>query len=164
MIDMIKSMVSRSSRFSRGDRDSRGHRSLRTLAAALGMLTMLFVSACSGLGQASAVDVPQARDALKAAMEQWKSGGDLKSVEVSGTKVAAQDPEWAAGAKLIDYQILDEGKSEGVNLRIAVKLTLSNVNNDKDKGKGTGKPVEKKASYVVGTSPSVTVYRDVMRR
>jgi hypothetical protein len=161
VIDMIELMISRSSRSSRGDRDSRGHRSLRTLAAGLGMLAMLFVSGCLGSG-ASAVDVPVARDALKAAMEQWKSGGDIKSVELSGTKIAAQDPDWAAGAKLVDYQILDDGKSEGVNLRIAVKLTLSNL--DTVKGKDKGKPVEKKASYVVGTSPSVTVYRDVMRR
>jgi hypothetical protein len=164
MIDMIKLMISRSSRSSRGDRDLAGHGSLRAVAAGLGMLAMLFVSGCLGSGQASAVDVPQARDALKAAMEQWKSGGDLKSVELSGTKVVASDPEWAAGAKLIDYQILDDGKSEGVNLRVAVKLTLSNLDKDNDKGKGKGKPVEKKASYVVGTSPSVTVYRDVMRR
>jgi len=162
MIDMIKLMISRSSCSRRGDRDSRGHKSLRTLAAGVGMLAMLFVSACSGPGQASAVDVPQARDALKAALEQWKSGGDLKSVELSGTKVVAQDPDWAAGAKLVAYQILDDGQSEGVNLRIAVKLTLSNL--DTDKGKDKGKPVEKKASYVVGTSPSLTVYRDIRRR
>jgi hypothetical protein len=119
---------------------------------------MLFASACSGSGQAFAVDVPLARDALKAAMEQWKNGGDLKSVQASGTPVIAQDPEWRAGAKLLDYQILDDGKPEDVNLRVQVKLTLS------DSGKDKGKPVEKKASYVVGTSPSVTVYRDVMRR
>ena len=71
--------------------------------------------------------------------------------------MVAQDFEWASGAKLIDYQIVDDGKEEDVNLR-PVKLTLSNVGKDKEK------PVEKKASYVVGTSPSVTVFRDIMRR
>ena len=72
--------------------------------------------------------------------------------------MVAQDFEWAGGAKLIDYQIVDDGKEEDVNLRIPVKLTLKNVGKDKEK------PVEKKASYVVGTSPSVTVFRDIMRR
>jgi hypothetical protein len=28
---------------------------------------------------------------------------------------------------------------------------------------GKSKAIEKKASYVVGTSPSVTVYRDILR-
>ena len=54
--------------------------------------------------------------------------------------------------------MVDDGKEEDDNLRVQVKLTLSNLGKDK------GKPLEKKASYVVGTSPSVTVYRDIMRR
>ena len=68
--------------------------------------------------------------------------------------MVAQDFEWAAGAKLLDYQILDE-RSEGRNLRFQVKLKLG--------PQGNKKAAEKKASYVVGTSPSVTVFRDVMR-
>lgn len=156
MIDPTKT-ISRSPRSIRGDRVFARHRSLRAVAAGLGMLAMLFASACSG--QPRAVNAPLAREALKAAMEQWKNGGDLQSVQASGTPVTAQDPDWRAGAKLIDYQILDDGKPEDVNLRVQVKLTLS-TSDTKEKGK----PVEKKASYVVGTSPSVTVYRDVMRR
>ena len=155
MIDLART-ISRSPRSIRGDRILSKHRPLRAVAAGLGMLTMLFASACSG--QPRAVDVPLAREALKATMEQWKNGGDIKSVQASGTPVIAQDPDWRAGAKLMDYQILDDGNPENANLRVQVKLTLSTP----DKGKG--KPVEKKASYVVGTSPSVTVYRDVMRR
>ena len=72
--------------------------------------------------------------------------------------MVAQDFEWAQGAKLIDYQVVNDGKEEDANLRVQVKLTLSNLGKDK------GKPVEKKAWYVVGTSPSVTVFRDIMRR
>lgn len=157
MIDLPKT-ISRAPWYMQGDRTLAKHRPLRAVAAGLGLLTMLFASACSGPGQPHAVDVPLAREALKATMEQWKTGGDLRSVQASGTPVTAQDPDWRAGAKLIDYQILDDGQPEDVNLRVQVKLTLSAPD------KGRGKPVEKKASYVVGTSPSVTVYRDVMRR
>ena len=159
MIVMIRTIIAGSPRPPRGDQDSAAQVSRRAFTAGLGTLASLCASSCSGPGQPSAVDVPLARDALKAAMEQWKNGGDLKSVEASGTKVIAQDPDWAAGTKLVDYQILDDGKPEDVNLRVQVKLTLSNPG-----GKDKGKPIEKKASYVVGTSPSVTVYRDVMRR
>ena len=68
----------------------------------------------------------------------------------------AQDFEWAAGAKLLDYQILDEARSK--------TPTSASRSRSRWARQGKGKAVEKKASYVVGTSPSVTVFRDVMRR
>jgi hypothetical protein len=129
----------------------------RWLAAGVVALAALPLSGC-GYSQARPVDAPRAREALKTALDHWKKGEDAKSLESSSTPMVAQDFEWAQGAKLIDYQLVDDGKEEDVNLRVQVKLTLSNLGKDK------GKPVEKKASYVVGTSPSVTVFRDIMRR
>jgi hypothetical protein len=70
--------------------------------------------------------------------------------------MTAQDYEWASGAKLLDYQFLDDGREEDANLRVQVKITLAQ--------EGKGKAVEKNASYVVGTSPTVTVFRDILRR
>ncbi len=128
--------------------------SLLLVAACVGMLAILMLSGCSGSGQPTAVDPSRARDALKTALNHWKSGEDSKSLVSSGTPMVAQDFEWSSGAKLLDYEILDE-KSEGPNLRVQVKIKLG--------PQGTSKAVEKKASYVVGTSPSVTVFRDVMR-
>jgi hypothetical protein len=130
----------------------------RWLAAGLVALAALPMAGCSGYSQARPVDAPRAREALKIALDHWKNGEDPKSLESSSTPMVAQDFEWAQGAKLIDYQIVDDGKEEDVNLRVQVKLTLANPGKDK------GKPIEKKASYVVGTSPSVTVFRDIMRR
>ena len=34
-----------------------------------------------------------------------------------------QDFDWAAGAKLNDYQIIDDGKAYDANLRVQVELT-----------------------------------------
>ena len=129
----------------------------RWLAACLVVLAALPLSGC-GYSQAQPVDAPRAREALKIALEHWKKGEDPKLLESSGTPMVVQDFEWTQGAKLKDYQVVDEGKEENNNLRVQVKLTLSNLGKDK------GKPVEKKASYVVTTSPSVMVYRDIMRR
>ena len=95
-----------------------------------------------------------ARESLKIALDHWKKGEDSKTLQASATPMVAKDYEWDAGAKLLDYQILDE-RSEDANLRVQVKITLSQ--------QGKSKAVEKKASYVVGTSPSVTVFRDIMR-
>jgi hypothetical protein len=127
---------------------------LVVIATCLGMLAVFMSSGCSGPARASAVDATRAREALKTTLDHWKSGDDLKSLQESGGSLVAQDFEWAAGAKLLDYEILDE-RIEDVNLRVQVKIKLG--------PQGKGKAVEKKASYVVGTSPSVTVFRDVMR-
>jgi hypothetical protein len=129
---------------------------LRVVGAGIGMLAVLMLSGCSGASRAAAVDPPLAREALKTALDHWKNGEDSKSLESSATPMTAQDFEWSSGAKLIDYQILDEGHVEDANLRVQVKITLG--------PQGKSKAVEKKASYVIGTSPSVTVFRDMMRR
>ncbi len=36
-----------------------------------------------------------------------------------------QDFEWESGAKLLDYQLVDDGKPYDANLRVQVKLTLA---------------------------------------
>ncbi len=131
----------------------------RRLVACLVLLTALPLAGCLGSSQRRTVNAPRGpREALKIALDHWKKGEDPKTLESSEIPMVAQDFKWAGGAKLIDYQIVNDGKEEDVNLRIPVKLTLKNVGKDKEK------PVEKKASYVVGTSPSVTIFRDIMRR
>jgi hypothetical protein len=140
----------------RKDRDGSLYGGLRVVGAGLGVLAVLVLAGCSGASRAAAVDPPLAREALKTALDHWKNGEDPKSLESSAIPMTAQDFEWASGAKLIGYQILDEGKVEDANLRVQVKITLG--------PQGKSKAVEKTASYVIGTSPSVTVFRDVLRR
>src|SRR5262249_6631194 len=77
---------------------------LGTLAA----LAILFFSGCSGSSQAHAVDPPRAREALKLALDEWKRGVEPRSLSSSATPMTVQDFDWAAGAKLIDYQIIND--------------------------------------------------------
>jgi hypothetical protein len=156
MNETMKSSVADQAQRSRNDRHGSLYGSLRGIGAGLGLLGVLVLSGCSDSRRPGAVDPPLAREALKTALDHWKNGEDSKSLESSATPMTAQDFEWAAGAKLVDYQILDEGHVEDANLRVQVKITLG--------PQGKNKAVEKKASYVIGTSPSVTVFRDVMRR
>ena len=127
---------------------------LVVIAACLGMLTVFMNSGCSGPARASAVDAPRAREALKTALDHWKSGQDSQSLQSGATPMVAQDFDWSSGSKLLEYHILDE-RLEDLNLRVQVKIKLAEP--------GKTKSIEKKASYVVGTSPRVTVFRDVMR-
>jgi hypothetical protein len=130
---------------------------LWVLVACLGALAILFFSGCSGSSHAHDVDPARAKEALKTALERWKNGEDPGSLAKSATPMTVQDFDWMAGAKLMEYQIVDDGKAQDANLRVRVKLTLSNV------GKGNGK-VEKAVWYLVGTSPSVTVFRDMLHK
>ena len=75
--------------------------------------------------------------------------------------MTVQDFDWVAGAKLIDYQLVDDGKADDANLRVQVKLTMSG---GQAQGKSQSKTAEKKVWYLVGTSPQVTVFRDMLRR
>jgi hypothetical protein len=81
-----------------------------------------------------------------------------RSLQSSGTPMTVQDFEWAAGAKLLEYQLIDDGKAYDANLRVQVRLTVSRPGNEK------AKQTEKTVWYLVGTSPSVTVFRDMLRR
>jgi hypothetical protein len=140
----------------REDRDRSFYGSLWVAAACLAVLSLLLISGCSGSTHASAVNASLARDSLKIALDHWKKGEDPASLSSSATPMTAQDFEWSSGAKLLDYEILDDGKEEAANLRVQVKITLG--------PEGKKKAVEKTATYVVGTSPSVTVFRDIMKR
>jgi hypothetical protein len=129
---------------------------LGVIAACLAALLILTLSGCSS-SNAHAVDPPRAREALKTALDYWKQGESPKSLSSGATPMTVQDLEWEGGAKLIDYQILDDGQQADANLRVKVKLTTSGA-------KGGSKNSEKTVNYLVTTSPSVTVFRDMLRR
>jgi hypothetical protein len=130
----------------------------RLLAAALAMTATLPMVGCGDSSRAHAVDPPRAREALQTALDHWKSGQTPRSLESSPTPMTVQDFDWAGGAKLVDYQIIDDGQAYDANLRVRVKLVLDGP------AKKTGKPAEKTVWYLVGTSPSVTVFRDSLHR
>ncbi|MBX6312235.1 MAG: hypothetical protein IRY99_04850 [Isosphaeraceae bacterium] len=116
------------------------------IALALGL------SGCSGEGQrAAAVDPPRAREALRTALESWKRGDKLESLKSASPPIIVQDFDWMAGLSLIRYEVTGDGKDDDANLRIPVTLTLQAQD---------GKEIQKKVRYVVGTSPSLTVFRD----
>lgn len=92
---------------------------------------------------------PDARKALDTALQAWKSGE--KPGDLAGTKkpvIRAEDPDWSAGQKLREFEILKDEPLEGAPGRVfTVKILM-------DKGS----PQE--AKYVVFGIDPVQVFRD----
>jgi hypothetical protein len=122
---------------------------LRALAIAI---TVGFVGGCSGFQGAAPVEPDRAREALKTALDVWKKGDQPGALKESTPPITAQDLDWLGGAKLVNYEVTGDGKSIEANLFVPVTLTLAMPK---------GKEVKKKVTYVVGTSPYLTVFRSL---
>jgi hypothetical protein len=116
-----------------------------------GLCLAAIVSGCSG-GSAHEVDTSKAREALVTALDAWKRGDHSRNVP----SMTIQDFDWEQGSKLETYEILGDGQSKGANLSVQVRLKLA--------GAPGKKAAEKPVYYLVGTSPSVTVFRDMFKR
>ena len=118
-------------------------------------LTCAAITACmllAGCGHTSLpLDPNYARTSLERAMEQWKSGADQTALTAGAEPIVMNDVDWRAGSKLVSYKILDSGETVGSNMHTTVELVL----NDKKK-----KPKKQKVTYIVGTSPVVTIFRN----
>jgi hypothetical protein len=117
----------------------------------VGILTCGCFAGCSDRG-VKAVDAAGARQALRTSLETWKKGEPIGSLKDQSPSIVAQDLDWESGTTLLGFNVLDDGKDESMSLRIPVELTLQNK---------AGKEVKKKVKYMVGTSPVITVFREI---
>lgn len=101
---------------------------------------------------AAPVNVDTARQTLQSVLESWQKGESLESWRQHDPEVVIQDMDWSAGAKLKEFEILDAGDARDANLHCRVKLVFD--------GSAQGKK-QQEVTYVVGTDPVLTVFRDV---
>ncbi|MHC5542812.1 hypothetical protein ACYOEI_31695 [Singulisphaera rosea] len=128
-------------------------RSGRSRLILIGIMTLGCLAGCSSSsGGAKPVDAVGARQALQTAMESWKKGDPIGLLKEQNPKIVVQDLDWEGGAKLLEYKVLDEGRDEALNLSIPVELKLQTK---------AGKDAKKKVKYMVGTSPVITVFREI---
>jgi len=122
------------------------------------MATFLSTFALAGCGsgpyESAPVNASIARDTLNAALESWKEGASIESLKDDFPSIVVQDFDWSGGAKLLDYEVLDDGKPESANLVAQVKLSLED---------NEGTKSEKTVTYLVGTAPVLTVFRDMFK-
>lgn len=122
------------------------------LGGGLGLLCLALAAGCGSGNRPVNPDV--ARQTLQKTLEEWKGGAKPDALRQASPQIVVQDLDWSDGAQLTAFEILGDGKPVDANLIAQVKLTL--------RGKD-GKEAEKTVTYVVGTSPVLTVFRDMMR-
>jgi hypothetical protein len=115
-------------------------------------LAALPLVGCGGQRHAAPVNPEQARESLRTVLESWKKGEGPDQLRQGVPSITVQDIDWQTGYKLLDYQIIGDGKYDDANLRCPVKLTLKDPQ---------GHQVQKQVTYMVGTNPSITVFREI---
>lgn len=122
----------------------------RKIRASLLALAALAAAGCAESIGPTPLDEGRAREALKVTLDAWKGGSSTDALKSGPQAIVAQDLDWQAGARLVDYAIVGDGKKVDSNLRVPVKLTLKGA---------SGKDAVKTVNYLVTTSPKVTVFR-----
>ena len=120
------------------------------LFASCSLACLLLLSGCDGVYRSDPVIPELARETLRQALEQWQAGASAESMRERSPEIVVQDIDWSSGSKLIAFDLLEVGKPVDANLIAKVKLTLQT---------SAGKQQEKTVTYVVGTSPVLTVFR-----
>ena len=101
--------------------------------------------------QSEPVDATVARETLAHVLEAWHDGQSIESLQKESPPIVVQDFDWMGGLKLLDYEVLGPGKEANANLIARVKLVLQ---------KPDGETQEMTVTYLVGTAPALTVFRD----
>ena len=117
------------------------------------LFCLAFLMGCSDKVGAP-VNMNVAQKVLASAMESWEDGKTPKDLLNGSPSIFVQEAEWNEDTKLLDYEITSDDQPAGPNLIATVKLKI---------GSADGTVTEKTATYVVGTSPSLTIYRNLMK-
>ncbi len=102
------------------------------------------LAGCSSETPSYPLDKELARDSVKKAMQAWVDGkkpADLKPDIIVG------DAGWEQGKQLLSFEILPDEFTDGSNLHVTVSRKFDG-----------GKSAESKVTYIVGTSPVVTIF------
>lgn len=95
------------------------------------------------------LDKEVGRKALTEFLSLWKEGRSVGEFAVAHPQAAAADPDWEAGVKLVSFTVGNE-TDDGTNLHIAVDMVLRATD---------GSESTQKITYLVGTSPVLSIFR-----
>ncbi len=122
-----------------------------TMVAVVALLACIG-QGCSNPADAHRVDSDVALEVLVDVLQSWKDGERPEGCQAKTPPVVVQDLDWIRGIKLTEFQIQDGAQSIDANLHCQVKLDLLDENQVKS---------QKTVVYLVGTSPTRTVFRSL---
>ncbi len=109
------------------------------------ILACLLISGAGGCSEESPsypLDQDLARASVEKAMQAWVDGKSPKDLK---PEIIIGDPAWEQGKKMSSFEIVTaEETSDGSNLHIRVKRKFDSA--------------ESKVTYIVGTTPVITIF------
>jgi hypothetical protein len=114
------------------------------------MLVLAAFALVSGCSQPRQLDKAAAINALTAALDAWKAGQPPQSLQSRSPPIVFGDSDWEQGTRLVNYRILRADRGDGANLHADVELELTFAR---------GKPSRQTLTYIVGTDPILTIFR-----
>lgn len=115
-------------------------------------LVVLVALATSLAGCSSkSADPATAKDCLVQTLDSWKAGESPNQLKSRSPSITVGDPDWESGSKLLTYEIMGEETSDGRNMHLQAHLTLQSPQ---------GEAVQQTVSFVVGTHPVITIFRE----
>lgn len=119
-------------------------------------LAILCLGLFSGCGRSTKpADLDQAGPALRTALEVWKGGSSQKELESQHPPIVMNEDDWREGKSLMDYKMEEAGRMYGRQVVWWVQIKL------KDK---SGKSEDRRAKYVIDTTPQLVIVRDRFAR
>ncbi len=118
------------------------------------LLSAMSIMIGCGEERAAPVDVTVAKASLMEVMDHWKSGGSIDDLRKRDPEIVVQEALWSGGRRLLNYQLLGEGRVEDANWFCDVELTLAPQEGSE--------PMKKTLTYVIGTDPVLTVFRAIL--
>lgn len=92
-----------------------------SLLVAQGVMLMSLTGGCGG-SSLTKDEIDKARKAVDVFLTSWKQGDTPDKLK--GQAIIVEDPDWTAGLKLLDFQIIGTEGDNPPNPRFTVKLTL----------------------------------------
>jgi hypothetical protein len=88
------------------------------------MLAAVLFAGCGGVPTPKPTDPKKAVSSLQAALEKWKSGATIESLQQEKPIVYASDEDWQAGLKLSAFELRDVKDQGGFSTHIPVRLNI----------------------------------------
>jgi hypothetical protein len=112
-------------------------------------LSLCLLPGC-GRGLGPDADPAEGERALRTALEAWKAGKAPGDLEREHPPILMNEDDWRTGKRLLDFK-MEEGSLVGRQVRWRVGIKLQ----DKD-----GKAADRKAVYIIDTTPRIVIVRD----